>query len=58
MEIIKKHFGLLMGIGLFVIGLFNFSHNTYGYYYDGSFIFLLAVGSILVASGLLKMKKS
>ena len=56
MEIIKKHFQLLLGIGLFTTGLFSFNHSTYsgGYYYDGGYIFLLVIGSIFIAIGLLK----
>ena len=56
METIKKHFSLLLGIGLFTTGLFNFNHSTYsgGYYYDEGYVFHLVAGSILIAIGILK----
>ena len=47
MNIIKEHIILLMGVGFFVVGLFDFRHSTYsgGYYYDELALFLLFVGS-------------
>jgi hypothetical protein len=56
METIKKHFTLLLGVGLFITGFFNFSHSTYsgGYFYDSEYIFYLVVGSILITIWLLK----
>lgn len=56
MKIVKKNLHLLLGVGLFLFGFFNFSHSNYsgGYYYDGEFIFSLVVGGILIAIGLLK----
>ena len=56
MEIIKRHFSLLLGVGFFITGFFNFSHSTYsgGYYYNGEYIFLLTIGSILITIWLLK----
>jgi len=56
MEIIKKHFSLLLGVGLFITGFFNFSHSTYsgGYYYTSGYVFLLTTGGILITIWLLK----
>ena len=56
METIKKHFTLLLGVGLFITGFFNFSHSTYsgGYYYNSEYIFCLIIGSILITIWLLK----
>ena len=56
METIKKHFTLLLGVGLFITGFFNFSHSAYsgGYFYNSEYIFCLAIGSILITIWLLK----
>ena len=56
MEIIKKHFILLLGVGFSITGFFNFSHSTYsgGYYYDPEYVFCLVVGGILITIWFLK----
>ena len=56
MGIEKKHFVLLLGVGFFITGFFNFRHSTFsgGYYYSGEYIFCLVIGSILITIWLLK----
>lgn len=56
---IKKHYSLLLGVGLFVAGFFSFSHSTYsgGYFYDDLPLFLLVIGSVFITIGLLKIKE-
>lgn len=50
MKTIKKNLNLLLGLSLFVIGLFNFSYSPLGtYYYSREYVFLLTVGTFLIA---------
>ena len=72
-EILKEHFVLLLGIGLFTFGLFSFSsgyHSTKGflrgfdpypvttyYYYNPISLVLLTIGVIFIVIGLLKIRK-
>ncbi|GAI50236.1 unnamed protein product [marine sediment metagenome] len=80
-KIIKEHFILLLGTGLFTYGLFSFKSDYYEgvifhslyekyspsstitcpiatyYYYDSTDLILLTVGVILIAIGLIKIRK-
>jgi hypothetical protein len=55
-KVIKKHFILLLGVGLFVYGVFNFFPGVNGYFYEDGSLFLLSFGAIFIVMGLLKIK--
>jgi len=59
MKTIKKHFILLLGVGVFVTFLFSFNHSTYsgGYFYNDEALPFLGVASVLIVIGLLKMRE-
>jgi len=67
-EILKEHFILLLGIGLFTYGLFSFRipdpssvSRTFGsatyHCYDLPSLTLLSIGAVLIVIGLLKIRK-
>ncbi len=61
-KFIKKYLGetiLLIGTGLFVRNVFNFSYNTgmEYYYYHSDILMGIYIGAMLIVAGILIIKK-
>ncbi len=57
LKTIKKHLILLIGVGLFAYGLFNFFPGNNGYFYEDESLGALSFGAIFITIGLLKIKE-